>query len=187
MSSADSGRGSRDRAAGVWCGGCRCCSAAAPALAACGDGGFRPLYGTDGGRRRRRRAPGAGRRRADPGPRRPAHPQRADLPEHRRRQRRCRPRTGSKWCSTRSLTSTLVRIDGEAEGQIYAVQASFRSSTSSRRRSCSRARATRAPASSASSRSTPTCARARTPRTAPRGPSPTTSRPGLRPTSPARA
>ena len=59
--------------------------AVAPALAACGSGGFRPLYGDDAFRRGSAGAPGAARLRADPGPRRPAHPQRADLPEHRRR------------------------------------------------------------------------------------------------------
>ena len=79
---------------------------------------------------------------------------------------RCRPRTGSRWSINESLLSTLVKIDGESLGQIYAVQASFRLiEHQPTRRWCCRAPATPAPASSASTRSTPTCGRARTPRT----------------------
>ena len=77
-------------------------------------------------RRRRQREARRGRDRADPGPRRPAHAQRADLPVDRRRRGRASPSTGSRSPSARSITSTLVQIDGNASGSVYNLDASFR-------------------------------------------------------------
>ncbi len=71
-----------------------------------------------------------------------------------------------------SVTSTLVRTDGDAQAQIYGLEAAFKlvrisdnSVVADRHELCA------APALSASSRSSPTCARARMPRTEPPAPS----------------
>ena len=89
--------------------------------------GFRPLYGAGCLRRGRRGAAGAGRFRADPGPGRPAHPQRADLPGQRRWRRR--PAAQS---APRDRAQGIAHLHAGARstarrsGQIYAIEASFR-------------------------------------------------------------
>ena len=148
--------------------------AAAPALASCGDSGFRPLYGPT--------MSGAGLQE------RLAQVDVAPIPG--RVGQRIRNELnfqntggGNPRPPTHRLEVVDPRVGAVDTGQASTARRSARSTPSRRRSSssrsrtrrwCCRARATAAPGSSASSRSTPTCARARMRRTAPRGLSPTT-------------
>ena len=103
-----------------------CCSPLLRRCTACGSSGFHPLYGTTAVGRGHAGAPGASRLGPNPRPRRPAHPQRADLPGQWRRRSAAadasagdhahRIRDCPRWC----------KVDGDALGQIYAVHATFK-------------------------------------------------------------
>ena len=67
-----------------------------------------------------------------------------------------------------SVTSTLVRIDGEALGQIYAIEATFQLISIKDKKVVFQGTSHARAGFERFSRSTPTCAPARTPRTAPR-------------------
>ena len=117
--------------------------AAAPALSACGDAGIRPLYGPSGAGAQVSEsmkqvdvAPIPGRRRA-------AHPQRDHLPEH-GGGNALPPTHRLEVVLRENLVSTLVKATGEAEGQIYSVEATFR--LVDVRRATSRTWCSRAPA-----------------------------------------
>ena len=148
---------------------------ALPALAGCGDGGFRPMYGSivGCGRQHRRRAWPQVEIATDSRPRRPAHPQRADLPCHRRRRqdpanapaRGRDPRVGDlgagahRWrCAGPDLQPRRELQAGDARRPKVV----FEGQSSRGRRSI------------AIRRSSPMCAPARTPRTAPPAPLPAT-------------
>ena len=160
--------------------------AAAPALAACGNGGIRPLYGaTPSGAGMQERMAQVD---VAPIPGRVGQRIRNELIflSHRRRRPAAAdasaggddPRVGHP--DPRQDRRRLARADLCHRGLLPADQHQGQEG------GASRAPATPAPASSASRRSTPTCARATMPRTAPRAPSPTTSSRGSRPICPAR-
>ena len=132
-------------------------------------------------------APGAGRRCANPGPRRPAHPQRADLPGQRSAAKRLPPTHRLEVALNESMTSTLVqgrwrraRPDLRHRGHLQADRHQEQEGRAAGHEP--RPRRLRALPVDLFQR-----ARARG-RREPRGarPSPTTSRPGLRPTCRAR-
>ena len=162
--------------------------AAAPALSACGNGGFRPLYGTT--------ASGAGlqERLAQvdfaPIPGRVGQRIRNELIFHSTGGGNPLPPTHRLEVSIKELVlSTLVRIrrrGARADLRHSGLLPADRHQEQGQEGGAAGLPATPAPVSSASSRSTPTCGHARTPRTAPRAPSPTISRRGLRPIFPAR-
>ena len=98
--------------------------AAAPALAACGNGGFRPLYGetpSGAGLQERLRQLDVA---AIPG--RVGQRIRNDLIFQSSGGELLPPTHRLEVAITESVLTTLVKIDGDSLGQIYAIQASFK-------------------------------------------------------------
>ena len=166
MSLADGGLTRASRSSGPEAAGPVAAACRGLALSACGDAaGFRPLYGHDRFGRDVGEQLKQVRLCAHPGPGRPAHPQRDDLPDTPAAARAAAdPPLEMVHHGIRHLDAGAC--PGRGAGQIYSCTPRSGWSIPRTRRWCSRARASAAPASSASSRSTPTCAPAKTPRTA---------------------